>query len=327
MVIPKLRPLQGFGSAGSSRSLRTTATGAGVWHTATVMALMDTKGLLPARLDEPTIEELWRSIRTQQCCWCLDTRTFRSLSQHWTRGHGLVLQEIRDRLQVQKRYSFISEETKAIMAARGRKLYDPMHLKQKGNPRALSAYGIRIQQEKLLKARDARVLLGQLNIPRECQVCGGTFYHPQGKKLKTCRKPACLFEIRSRAKKGRPTPWSKGNTTPPRDRQCVNCGATFNPRRDFGYSQRRTCSADCKQEGYRARARARTEHIMYIATLAVAARKAVAAQKANARVGCSEEGCKGKYRAKGFCGKHYQRQLKQRDTVVLPPERPVKGSI
>ena len=250
----------GFGSAGSSRSLRKTATGAGVGHTFAVLQLMGTKKVPPVVNESPTVKELRQSLRTNQCCFCLSTKTYKSLSLHWSMGHGIDLQEIRDVLEVRKKTSFISDDLRDVFSRRGKRLYNPDRLRNKGRPRELTAYGVKIQRAKLQIARTVQTVSGRRHIPRICAICGDTFYAPNGKVLKSCKKKACQFATRSKAHKGRVNTWSNPPHKPPRDRQC-HCGKTFNPRRDFGSSGRLTCSQGCLTRSLVLAAKARVSHL------------------------------------------------------------------
>jgi len=152
--------------------------------------------IIPVYLDSVAPDELWIAIENQQCCFCAAPEV-RSLSQHWVRKHGINLQDIRDCLGVPKHYSFQSEATRALQAERGRRNYDPSTLKNRGNPRQFSAYGVRIQREKIALAQQVQIALGARNIPRTCQVCGDTFYAPNGKIVKTCKQLECRSRIKS----------------------------------------------------------------------------------------------------------------------------------
>lgn len=150
----------------------------------------------PNRVIEPSVDQLKRAIASNQCCYCIDPRTFKSLSAHWIMAHGLNLQDIRDQLGVPKKTAFISDELRAQFIERGKRLYEPKNLHPKGQARHLSKYGVETNRRKLVKARAAMVRLGKRDIPRTCEVCGGIFYNPQGNRLKSCPKPTCRSTIR-----------------------------------------------------------------------------------------------------------------------------------
>jgi hypothetical protein len=225
-----LAPGQGsFGSAGASRSLRKTATAAGSGHTATVMALKP--NTLPVQMDEPSVEDMWRSIKLMQCCWCNDTRTFQSLSMHWTRSHGMDLQSIRDRLQVPKNYSFISDALKSVFTTRGKNFYNPDKLKCIGGSKVMSEYGKATNLAKLaaipsdqreearlrgvqIAVKNREAITRQYELDHPCIICGVIFtritYHAT-----TCSKTC--NEVRRLAKADRsPHPERRGKRNGPR---------------------------------------------------------------------------------------------------------------
>ena len=129
-----------------------------------------TTSRVPApRLDDPTAEELRESIRLMRCWWCGRDRTkagkhFEALSGHWTRGHGINLQHVRDSLDVPKTYAFISDAMHERLVARGKRRFaeDPVLFKQqlhpRGNPRQLSLHGKKVARVKAHKQREALIL-------------------------------------------------------------------------------------------------------------------------------------------------------------------------
>lgn len=171
----------------SSRSLRKTATRAGVGSTFAVNGLALIKRARPARLDMPTAEVLRLSIDGMYCCFCSDRRTFKALSAHWSKAHDIDLQEVRDVLGVPRGYSFISEALRVRFSERSRRHYDPKRLRNRGGPRKLSAYGRRVNKAKLTafraahpeQAADALRRARQTNsdraaaFARKCIECGG----------------------------------------------------------------------------------------------------------------------------------------------------------
>ena len=264
-----MRAQGSFGSAGSSRSLRKTATRAGVGHTATVVALKDARRSPPARLDEPAVDEIRRAIRTQQCCWCNDTRTFRSLSQHLSKGHGIDLQDIRDRLQVRKRTPFSSEELRAVQAERGRQLYDPQKLHSiPGAPRRMSSYGIRSNVAKLQayadqigpdgviamrRAASQKRVANCLLIPlptNVCVICGQIFERKNAKWFKTC-SPQCRLARRVQSAKALIAS-GRSNVGKLRWKPCVWCGKQI-------HGPQLTCSLECRRANMSAKATARNK--------------------------------------------------------------------
>lgn len=291
-----------FGSAGSSRSLRRTATAVGVGQTATVMALRSPRRSPPARLDEPSVEEIRGAIRTQQCCWCKDSRTFRALSQHLTRGHGIDLQEIRDRLGLRKRTSFISEATRELYSARGRFYYDPESLKATSGPHRLSAYGIEANRAKLEKmwghqgahgsiAQSQRLAASHANAEKHrktnlCSICGKPFQRKRAMQVTVCSKQCNEIRRKRRAPTSQPLQW--------RWKSCASCGKQF-------HGHRLTCSLECRYANNSAQARARSEHWNKVRALARAWARAQPLRV------CETKGCGKRYLAKGLCNMHYQR--------------------
>lgn len=294
-----------FGSAGAgNRGLRQTATGAGVGQTALVMQLG--RKVHQARMDEPSVEEIWKSIKTQQCCYCVDERTFKAISSHWTRGHGIDLQDIRDKLEVPKNYSFISEGTKEKHVARGRKYYSARNLTPRlGQKRELSKFGIESQRKRVMaltpedrkeharlaqaaNAKKQKARLEKFDKANPCIICGAVFERRHvGKSHVTVCSKACN-EIRR--KQNAPTEFVMNRIMKP----CVNCGKEM-----WGHNI--TCSAECEKQNRSAKARNRTgEH----KTKLVASRKKTMALKP-VRL-CEIDGCSSRHCAKGLCSRHYQ---------------------
>ena len=308
-MMERIRTLPGsYGSAGDgARVLRHTATAAGVGTTATVIGLKPMA--LPVRLDRPTDEELWSAIEAQQCCFCNDLRTFKSLSLHWVSGHGIDLQDIRDQLQLPKGYGFVSEATRQKNSEHGKRMYDPMRLRQKGGQRVLTEYGRRIQREKLqamgdteyrekvrLQAQLANTARGE-RIKREyehanpCVICGAIFeritYHAT-----TCSK-ACNETRRKRRARIGPRPERQLK------KSCAYCGIVFQGRGSTDY-----CSLECGRQGASVAARNRTDH----RAVMMEAKKAADDERRRLRRPsyCSVLECPAIVKAKGFCGRHYQ---------------------
>ncbi len=178
-----------YNAAGSSRSLRRTATRAGVGTTAAVSALHDQSSVVKGRLDMPCAAELRPWVEALECWWCKDGRVFKSLSGHWAKGHGMELQPIRDILGVQKRHSFISEGTQSLFSERGRKYYNAANLVPKpGQRRSLSAFGYAAQKVKAQKIKRSK----------PCVVCEAPiFTRASGHRPKTCSSK-CHREQRRR---------------------------------------------------------------------------------------------------------------------------------
>ena len=296
-----MRRAQGsFGSAGSSRSLRRTATAVGVGSTAAVARLAENQSL-PQRLDTPTREEVKDSIASMACCFCRTTKTFRSLSGHWAKAHGIDVQWVRDYIGVAKDTSFISDETKAIFRERGLRLYDPAKLRQRGGKgsRKLSLFGIAVQRAKLAaipdkegqRRRASQASAAKSTKSNTCIICGKTFTRKHAARLKTC-STLCDRErrrrgLRLRIAQGLAAGWVRPAT--PKD--CKNCGKTF-------YGHRLTCSSECASTIHRNVARARVAHWQLVQRLG-------RQKRANRPTRYCDQ-CERVALAKGLCGKHYQ---------------------
>jgi len=99
----------GFGSAGSSRSLRTTMTRGGLSTSAAENERRAVPAARAAVLRDPSRAELLAAIADQRCCYCDDPRTFRSLGSHLAHAHGIDTHELRDRLMLPQRLPLASE--------------------------------------------------------------------------------------------------------------------------------------------------------------------------------------------------------------------------
>ena len=295
------------GSAGSAGGqgggLRHTAAYGGVGTTPAVMKLK--KDGVDVRMDMPTRDELWYSIRNQLCCFCADTRTFQSLSQHWTRGHGINLQDIRDYLELPKGFGFISEGLAKDQSDRGKKYYVPGKMKNKGKPRELSAFGMKSQRDKLAKltpsfrsnvreqALKARVENNQLRttqyeIDNPCAICGNIFTRTVTWHATVCSRDCNQQRAVLKARRG-PMPERQA------ERICKNCGLPFKFNKT-----RLTCSILCREENRSRQAVARKGHH------ALMKQRQLEMLQSRPKRYCSIEGCGGPFRAKGWCGKHYQ---------------------
>jgi hypothetical protein len=287
----------GYGSAGDgARSARRTSTGAGVGGTALVADLAIGRQPLPV-VHDPTDEEIRRGIADQQCPWCDDSRTFRALSIHLSKGHGINLVELRDRLVLPKASVMVSRETHDRRVEISRAQYDPSKLVTKGGPRALSAFGRASQKEKGRAAKFSQY--GERGRKtRACVICEGEFTSRDRPRARTC-SPSCEGEFRSRKSKGRPNTWTlKGH---PNDwarvyKTCKWCGGRF-------WGHRLTCSDECAALNRSATARARVDH-----RLDKAREAHLANLRARPSVLCSVEGCARSAICKGLCRKDYQRQ-------------------
>lgn len=228
-----------------------------------------------ARLDDPPVDAIWEAIRTQQCCWCSDPRTFKSLSGHLERGHGFDLNELRDLLMVPRNTPFAGEGYREKCRVRLiQQVADGITVRvgsRKGDRHTLGAFGKESQKAKSARAHE-------LHPPRQqvCEECGAAFVHKQARR--SCGKPACKFAVKSRALAGKPK-----TITNPRTKfkertlkPCAVCGVPV--------YQRKTCSRECFVAGQRATAEARDR---------------------SARM-CEVAGCGSPHKAKGLCANHYQ---------------------
>ena len=266
-----------FGASGAgNRTGRRTMTRGGLGSTARNDEWTTARRTRSARLDEPPISAIWEAIRTQQCCWCADPRTFKSLSGHLERGHGFVLNELRDLLMVPRNTPFAGVALREGRRVRAKARYeaDPTVLRSAPPAKVhrLGAFG-KAQQ----KAKSARA--HELHPPREqvCEECGAVFVYSKASR-KSCGKTACKFAVKSRALTGKPKTITnprtkfKGRTLKP----CAVCGVPV--------YQRKTCSRECFVAGQRATAEARDR---------------------SART-CEVAGCGSPHKAKGLCANHYQ---------------------
>lgn len=255
--------------------MRKKATAAGVGSTFKVESLTP-KHVPQGHLGNPKKKELLRAIRLQQCCFCDDPRTFKGISQHWTRGHGIDLQEIRDILGVRKKTGFVSKETSAKYSANGKRNYDAERLvgASRGVKRQISAYGKRIQREKiaampetlrrkglqeyfdktdaevlrLIRLRATRIAAdksrGSAIVAKICMACGETYYRNISNPSTVCSK-ACN-EVRRRLHAAREYPANRIM------KPCKHCGKEF-------YGHQLTCSKECREQNVSNSARARTD--------------------------------------------------------------------
>lgn len=154
-----MRVLPGFGSAGSSRSLRRTASAVGVGQTA---AERERRATFPepGRLGEPTKEEILAGAEAGCCAWCTDGRTFRNIALHWERGHGFDVHELRERLVLPKQYRFASQEYRQLKSrqAIAAGSADRLKMAPKAKTHVLGAYGRKSNAEKAkLVTREQRL--------------------------------------------------------------------------------------------------------------------------------------------------------------------------
>lgn len=230
----------GFGSAGAgNRTGRRIATRAGISTTAKERNRRQERAAHDIKFDEnPPKDILMNFIEAGRCYWCDDGRTFKSLSQHLTRAHGIDLQWLRDYLLLPKKYSFICDETKHLYAERGKMLYDPDKLKPKGEPRKLSLYGRKAQQQKASLAHASqtqKAIKKRQDNPAYCVVCGKEIDWPVGKSRPRTCSVECLLEIKKRN-------MEKGREVRLKPIKCPICGKEFMPSR----GHQKTCGdGDC----------------------------------------------------------------------------------
>lgn len=272
-----------FGQSGSgNRTGRRIHTRAGIGSTARNDEWTKARRTESARLDDPPIAEIWEAIRTQQCCWCGDPRTFTSLSGHLERGHGFDLNALRDLLMVPRNTPFAGDALREERRIRAKARYDSDPTVLRGAAPAkvhtLGAFGKASQ-----KAKSARS--HELHPPRQqmCDECGAVFVYSQTRK--SCGRPACKFAVKSRALAGKPKTITHPRTEfrPRTLRPCSVCGKPV--------YQRKTCSRECFLAGQRATAESRER------TLRV----------------CDVDGCGNAHKATGLCAYHYQRRRLGRD--------------
>lgn len=249
----------GFGSAGAgNRTGRRIATRAGISTTAKERNRRQERAAHDIKFDEnPPKDILMNFIEAGRCYWCDDGRTFKSLSQHLTRAHGIDLQWLRDYLLLPKKYSFICDETKHLYAERGKMLYDPDKLKPKGEPRKLSLYGRKAQQHKALlpkknkssyvptkehiekmstlghASQTQKAIKKRQDNPVYCVVCGKEIDWPVGKSRPRTCSDECLLEIKKRN-------MEKGREVRLKPIKCPICGNEFMPSR----GHQKTCGDD-----------------------------------------------------------------------------------
>jgi hypothetical protein len=270
-----IKIVHGFGRAGSSRSLRKTSTAAGFGHTATV----DEMGRQNYNeLPEPSVEDIWRSIETGQCCFCDSPKTYVHISQHWSRLDGVDLQQVRDKLQVPKHFPLISKEHSKTLSDRSKrtfpkvakKLWAGRH-KQKGQVRVFSEYGKAVNRAKLAsipenqKAVNSKkggaVVAKKYRKSNKCIICGKAFMNYNGverrhevggrqqlvgaRKFKTC-STKCDSERRRRGWHERNP---EGRESEKRYRNCPVCSKRF-----WHPTGRKSCSIECegvmREQGY-----------------------------------------------------------------------------
>ena len=297
---------RGFGSAGAgNRSLRRTATRAGIGQTAKIGYLR--LGAHPVTR-EPSAEEVHEGVMAGQCPYCDDTRTFKALPQHWVRAHGIDLQEVRDLLGVPKREPLCSSEMSAEFAARQRRLWPFIKDKFLSAPpgrREFSKYGRQVQRAKLAaipkaqreeNLRRAGAASAAVNTKsRTCVICGNTERYPGAYRTKTCSK-ACDSVRRRRAVK-KANAEGRGARAKRTYGNCVICGTRF-----WNKGLKQTCSTACEHKVRSRNAKNRSpSHERNL-------RRSQAAARAKKPVRlCGVPGCKRKHLVHGMCSIHAQR--------------------
>ena len=186
-----------FGSAGSSRSLRRTATAVAAGSSTAAVQRMKPQAA-NAIADFATKEEMLEAVRTGQCYLCDSPQTYRSMGQHWIHSHGINLAELRDELMLPKRFPLVTEETSARHRAHGLEVY-PLVASQlrpkKGEKKELGRYGRAINRAKLQAIPRTPALM------KPCPECGQPMR--ASKDQTTCGAPACKHAARSAAQRKR----------------------------------------------------------------------------------------------------------------------------
>lgn len=290
---------------------RTALNGARLAPTTTIAEIHKGRLVKPGTLDEVDAAVLGAYITQLICPFC-DAGPFKSLSGHFAHGHHFGPQEfqaIRDAMQVPKRFSMISEGTRAKYSEHGKAIYDPRRLRQKGNKRQLSAFGVAVNRKKLAKlfadpaaARAQRQQAGRIAGEREhqkylakdrrCVICNGPL-PPKHKSVCSwaCRSVRLSATTQANIKAGRMRNSFK-QTKP-----CLWCGLEFTGRR-------RTCSDDCFHKLLSDQAKQRPSNLAKANT----ARRAILANRPPRL--CDVDGCGREHLVHGLCSMHAQRTKK-----------------
>jgi len=311
-----MRTLGHFGSAGSSRSLRGTTLGTGVRVTTATAHRISEPRRDVGRQGDPSADELRAYCLAMQCWWCDDGRVWKSLSAHLACGHRMDLQYVRDLLGVPKHTSFIDEDLRERFVANGSRNYDPAKLRPLGNPRQLSACGrensrahLKLAYQKICQKYGltpqqygSRVNAQKHANRHPCQVCGTTI--PKGRTL-TCN-PSCETELRHRRAVNRLADPAE------RTRQLaqLRIASQHSAMKYRGVRHERPC----KRCGRIFRPARRTEFCAECLPLAKKETRLKAATTQRAKGGsptCNMGGCDSPRLARGMCGRHYQRWLKE----------------
>lgn len=105
---------------------------------------------------DPHPLEAQASIGRGICPYCDDERTFRNVTIHIVKGHGIDAEGLRDEMGVPKRLAFASVETRTLNAQRATERNAIANV-SKGTPgkHRCNSYGRRIQREKSIAAGPA----------------------------------------------------------------------------------------------------------------------------------------------------------------------------
>jgi hypothetical protein len=135
----------GFGSAGSSRSLRKTMTRGGMTSSAAERDRRAVARTLVTR--DPSDEEIRAALADHVCAWCDDSRTFVSVGTHLSKGHGIDLRELRDRLVLPLGQPFASVEHRERCRQRAidRNAVKNMHLAPPARRHQTGSYNRRVR--------------------------------------------------------------------------------------------------------------------------------------------------------------------------------------
>jgi len=113
----------GYGSSGAgNRTGRRTAVGGSRTTTARLRDANQFKNGREVSLDDkPPKEEFLALAENGKCWWCGGDKVFKSLAIHWAQYHGISSQEIKNYLELPKKYSFNSLETKELLREKAKR--------------------------------------------------------------------------------------------------------------------------------------------------------------------------------------------------------------
>lgn len=172
-----LRRAPGSCGSASGKALRTTIVGRSRVSAARLRdgRINKQEDVIPLAM--PSRTELEESLRVRVCWWCGTShghngKEIRMWGQHFSRGHHLDLQALRDILGVPKNYAFpMHSDTRDAFAKNAT-------LRLKNNPvskftanrgqgtRNLSQYGLQAQRDKLVTAREAQKRIERERVKR-----------------------------------------------------------------------------------------------------------------------------------------------------------------